>query len=222
MSVYVSSSSLILIPKEAIKYWKPYGVGKVTGAVVSGKECGKVITLLNRTAIIPFRTFFYRKHYILLFEEEEMKTQFELLAEVYRSEGYIFQYSILYDDHWSQILEGTKPTLSVNRFSVPIIQLDQTGEFDLVLEKHSVDIIIDDEEEDDELELVVHDLVLTEGSYFIGDPGFIENKDMLIEHNFNSGSYEIIYKHTHEGWLTRVTIQKKEINKQTNSLEIAR
>ena len=67
MSIYVSSSNLVLIPEAALSHWKPYGAGELTGAIISGKDSAEIIKELNQSSILPFTSFFYRKHFVILF-----------------------------------------------------------------------------------------------------------------------------------------------------------
>ncbi|MEK1828538.1 hypothetical protein AAAC51_04240 [Priestia megaterium] len=82
--------------------------GELTGAIISGKDSAEIIKELNQSSILPFTSFFYRKHFVILFDKEQVKNHFEQLLLLYKSQGYIFYSSTLYDDHWSQVLEGTE------------------------------------------------------------------------------------------------------------------
>ena len=73
MSIYVSSSNLVLIPEAALSHWKPYGAGELTGAIISGKDSAEIIKELNQSSILPFTSFFYRKHFVILFDKEQVK-----------------------------------------------------------------------------------------------------------------------------------------------------
>ncbi|MCJ7984970.1 hypothetical protein MUB16_14600 [Priestia sp. OVL9] len=90
MSIYVSSSNLVLIPEAALSHWKPYGAGELTGAIISGKDSAEIIKELNQSSILPFTSFFYRKHFVILFDKEQVKNHFEQLLLLYKSQGYIF------------------------------------------------------------------------------------------------------------------------------------
>ncbi|MDR4220159.1 hypothetical protein CN890_26670 [Priestia megaterium] len=222
MSIYVSSSNLVLIPEAALSHWKPYGAGELTGAIISGKDSAEIIKELNQSSILPFTSFFYRKHFVILFDKEQVKNHFEQLLLLYKSQGYIFYSSTLYDDHWSQVLEGTKQLLTVNGQVVPVLELEQNGEFDVVRDEGGLHIVIDDDEDEEkQLEKKVHELLLEEGIYFIGDPGFVENRDMLVKEYFPKGTYEFIYRYGENGWLMKVSIQRKAIKEQLTTLHAA-
>ncbi|MBN8251775.1 hypothetical protein [Priestia flexa] len=214
MSLYVSSSNIVVIPQIAISHWKAYGVGTIKGAKVTGKQCEQLMLRFAEKVMTPFQMVSYQESFVVIFDDEQSKEHFELIANMLQADGYKFHYYLLFDDHESEVLKGMEPFLKVGEFNVPVVQLDQTGEFDFHSNGNSVEIVIDDDVDEEGISSFIQTFRLNEGHYFIGDPGFLKNQEMLQEQYFTGGDYHLIYQYNNQ-WLKKIIIQPRVVVKNS-------
>lgn len=209
MSLYVSSSNIVVIPQKAVSHWKTYGVGAIKGAKVTGKRCEQLMLRFKEKIMTPFQMVSYHESFVVMFDDEQSKEHFELIANILQADGDKFNYYLLFDDHESEVLKGMKQFLTVGEFNVPVVRLNQTGEFDFHSNGNSVEIVIDDDVDEEGISSFIQTFRLNEGHYFIGDPGFLKNQEMFQEQYFTGGDYHLIYQYNNQ-WLKKVIIQPSE------------
>ncbi|WP_110112181.1 hypothetical protein [Bacillus sp. CGMCC 1.16541] len=213
MTIYVASPTIVLMPEQTATQWKAYGQGTLLGAFVWGEDCQTLLNKLQDDCLINNQII--RKHndrFFIEFNDAKVKCSLESFIKTCRVSEERVHYQLVYTDHWSEAVSQNTLLVNVDGFLAPIIQLDHTGEFELVEGKEGLSILLDDEGDKVFHSSISHTFVLDGGYYLLSDLSFINDrdaKDYVIKHYFHEGVYEVYNEYSEQGWLVRITIQKK-------------